>query len=93
MKWIKVEDRLPAVSQMVLCYMPLSYNGCNGIHYGWLSPKYDWKGNHNGVSWREHSPNQYAHEMEDHRFTGTTGSRVTHWTSLPKPPDVIEEVK
>jgi hypothetical protein len=79
---------------MVLCYMPLSYDGANGIHYGWLNYEVDYQGRPNGLAWRAHSPHAYAHRMEDEVHTGTKGSKVTHWMALPKSPiDVLLAAK
>lgn len=86
MRWKRVEEGLPPPQTMVLCYVPLSYNGANGIHYGWLNMELNYRGEPNGVAWREHSPHAYAHRMEDELYTGTKGSRVTHWMALPPPP-------
>lgn len=84
--WINVKDRLPQTQKMILCYMPLSYNGSNGIHYGWLN----FEPNGNPPVFREHSPNAYAHRMEDEMYTGIKNSQVTHWMPLPKPPAIKE---
>ena len=81
-EWIKVTDRLPQTQTMVLCYMPISYSGSGGIHYGWLST--DVRPALLGKPvWKEHSPHSYAHDMESERFTGCSGSKVTHWMPLP----------
>ncbi len=85
--WVSVEDKLPALQTMVLCYMPLSYNGSSGMHWGWLSERLDHRGLVTGARvWKEHSPHSYAHDMEDERYTGTAGSKVTHWARRPTPP-------
>lgn len=84
--WIAVEQSLPPPHTMVLCYAPLSYNGADGIHYGWLNLEVDYRGRPNGTAWRAHSPHAYAHRIEDEMHSGTPGTRVTHWMPLPKPP-------
>jgi hypothetical protein len=89
--WISVDERLPEPQTMVLCYMPLSYNGANGVHYGWLNMEVNYMRQPNGVAWRAHSPHAYAHRMEDEMHTGTKGSKVTHWMPLPKPPSQQNE--
>jgi len=83
-RWISVDQRLPDTQKMVLCYMPVAYNG--QIHYGWLNQDLDFRGNPSKKTWREHSHNAYAHAMEDPLFTGTDASKVTHWMPLPEPP-------
>ena len=89
MNWIPVNEKLPGHQRMVLCYMPLSYNGYGGVHYGWLSPKLDHRGNVIGEVWKAHSPFSYAHDMESPHHTGTSGSVVTHWMPLPEPPEKL----
>ncbi len=85
MDWIPVNDRLPGVSQMVLCYMPVSHAGYRGVHYGWLGAD---------GSWRTHTPFHYNASMEDSKQTGCEGSKVTHWAALPEPPtDAKDEVE
>lgn len=71
---------------MVLCYVPLSYSGYRGIHYGWIGPRFDYQRRVVGREWRAHSPHCYAHAMEDPTYTGVQGSKVTHWMPLPEPP-------
>jgi len=83
-RWISVDQRLPDTQKMVLCYMPVAYNG--QIHYGWLNQDLDFRGNPSKKTWREHSHNAYAHAMEDPLFTGTDASKVTHWMPRPEPP-------
>ena len=91
-EWISVDDYLPGDSEMVLCYVPLSYNGYRGIHYGWIGPRLNYAGKIVGRVFREHSPHAYAHEMEDAAFTGAMGSKVTHWMRLPNPPLPDDEI-
>jgi len=88
--WIRASEMLPPCQHMVLCYMPLSYNGYKGIHYGWLNAEVNMKGQLVEPVWRAHSPYAYAHRMEDEKHTGSPGSRVTHWKMIVPPSE--EEV-
>jgi len=83
--WIRAIDCLPPVQHMVLCYMPLSYGGYMGVHYGWLNAEVNMKGQRVEPVWRAHSPYAYAHRMEDEKHTGSPGSRVTHWKMIVPP--------
>jgi hypothetical protein len=79
--WYSFPDWMPPDGTMLLVYIPVSYNGHNGIHYGyWNFHKKRFE------TLSERGPDGERFDLTDARRTGTDNSVVTHWSQLPQPP-------
>ena len=79
-KWIKVEDKLPASSTMVLLHAPMTYGAVRGILFGWYD---SYTGNflhHHSVGYSVIQEDMVPRHKQK-RFA------VTHWMSLPEGPE------